>query len=137
MRGESSGMINLENKIELWVPIIPVAKARPRMGKHGVYTPQKTVSFEQSIRFAFIQSKQKILPEMPTLVAIEFYLPRPKKHKFYFPISRPDVDNLLKGVIDALNGFAWKDDNQITTLIGKKNYAEKDPGVHLIAHSII
>lgn len=31
----------------------------------------------------------------------------------YFHESKPDFDNVLKAVADALNGVAWGDDSQI------------------------
>ena len=34
---------------ELTIEMIPIAKARPRKGKHGFYTPQKTKDAEQII----------------------------------------------------------------------------------------
>ena len=41
-----------------------------------------------------------------------------------FPTKKPDLDNLAKAVLDALNGVAYKDDCQIVTVLSKKNYAE-------------
>lgn len=41
------------------------------------------------------------------------------------PVSKPDVDNLAKTFMDALNGMAYKDDSQIVTLIAEKRYAEE------------
>ena len=34
--------------------------------------------------------------------------------------KKPDVDNIAKNVLDALNGLAWSDDSQITSLSVKK-----------------
>ena len=41
-----------------------------------------------------------------------------------FPTKKPDLDNMAKAVLDALNGVAYKDDCQIVTMLSKKNYAE-------------
>jgi Holliday junction resolvase RusA-like endonuclease len=38
---------------------------------------------------------------------------------------RGDIDNLVKTVLDALNGVVWKDDKQITALYAE--VTEKDP----------
>jgi Holliday junction resolvase RusA-like endonuclease len=40
------------------------------------------------------------------------------------PVTKPDVDNLAKSVLDAINGVAYKDDNQIVDLVARKVYAD-------------
>lgn len=49
-----------------------------------------------------------------------------KKRRTYgahFFTSRPDADNIIKLVGDALNGIVWRDDSQIVTLQVSKRYA--------------
>ena len=41
-----------------------------------------------------------------------------------FPTGKPDLDNCLKLVADALNGIVWQDDKQIVSMAGTKRYAE-------------
>lgn len=41
-------------------------------------------------------------------------------------MHKPDVDNIAKIIADALNGIAYKDDNQITKLEVIKQYGEED-----------
>jgi hypothetical protein len=38
----------------------------------------------------------------------------------------PDVDKLLRAALDALTGVVWKDDSQVTDVIGRKRYAVPD-----------
>ena len=38
-------------------------------------------------------------------------------------VKKPDLDNLEKSVLDALNGHAWDDDNQISDLSSRKRYS--------------
>ena len=40
------------------------------------------------------------------------------------PIVKPDVDNVAKSILDALNGIIYLDDKQIIELNIKKIYAE-------------
>jgi Holliday junction resolvase RusA-like endonuclease len=44
---------------------------------------------------------------------------------------RPDLDNLVKAVLDALNGLAWRDDAQIHTLHISKVVAAGDEQPHV------
>lgn len=61
--------------------------------------------------------------EGPVTVLVVFHLPRPKSHpktKETWPTTRPDTDKLLRAVLDALTGVAFKDDSQVTVLTGVK-----------------
>lgn len=54
-------------------------------------------------------------------------LSKPKKKALldvFYHLKRPDVDNLLKLVCDALNGVAWKDDSDIASIFAVKGYSE-------------
>ena len=39
------------------------------------------------------------------------------------PTKKPDIDNIVKVVLDSMNKFAFKDDTQITKLEVEKKYA--------------
>ena len=42
------------------------------------------------------------------------------------PTKKPDIDNIAKSVLDALNKFVFKDDNQVSKLSVEKRYAEEE-----------
>ena len=42
-----------------------------------------------------------------------------------YPIVKPDIDNVAKAILDALNGVVYKDDNQIVELHIKKLYSDE------------
>ena len=42
------------------------------------------------------------------------------------PTKKPDIDNITKIILDALNAIAFKDDNQITKLEIEKQYSEEE-----------
>lgn len=100
----------------------PVAKGRPRLGRYGVFTPEKTRKFEKDFeRVARSQVKQKL--QGPLYVEIFFKMRRPKSVKDKHHTKRPDLDNLIK-TVDALNGVAWEDDAQICFLHATKTYVD-------------
>ena len=39
------------------------------------------------------------------------------------PLKKPDIDNIVKVVADALNGVAYHDDTQIAMVIAAKTYS--------------
>lgn len=127
-------------RVVFYVPGRPVPKARPRVTKKGyAYTPRKTMAFEQSVVLAYRKSKAggKQFPEgVPLLMELTFTFSPPKSwskarredviRRGMCPTCRPDLDNLMKGVADALNGVAYKDDGQIAGAVIRKQYGRKD-----------
>lgn len=122
--------------IEFVVPGPPVAKGRPRLGKWGTYTPEKTVNYENLVQFSFLEKyKNKQLLEGPLRITIDFDFPIPKqtskKNRELMlngeirPTKKPDTDNCIKAITDALNSMAYKDDSQIVETLAYKWYAEE------------
>jgi Holliday junction resolvase RusA-like endonuclease len=112
------------------VPGKPVAKARPRFTKSGhTYTPDKTVNFESLVKLCFQQAKPSrfTLLDEPVRVRISahYLMPKsaPKKSRIdgeRAKTTRPDIDNLIKCVLDGLNGIAWRDDAVVYSVISHK-----------------
>ena len=69
--------------------------------------------------------------EGPVFLSIHFYFSiKQKKRWGEWKDSRPDVDNMAKGLIDVLTKVGmWTDDSQICQLHLSKSYAEK-PGIY-------
>ena len=42
------------------------------------------------------------------------------------PIKKPDIDNIVKIILDAMNEIAFKDDTQFTKLNVEKKYSETE-----------
>lgn len=117
-----------------------VPKARPRVVSRGKYvssyTPQKTVDYENKVKKAFTEKYPDFEPLDCSLrmgVQIERKIPKSfnksKREKAINgeikPTTKPDIDNIVKSIADALNGIAYNDDSQITTLSAQKRYAEE------------
>lgn len=121
--------------IRFEVPGEPVAKARPRITRYGAYTPEKTKNYETLVKELFaIKHGQTLLEgELGIKLKLFFKIPKStsKKRKKLMedkelrPIKRPDLDNCLKSITDALNGLAYKDDSQIVSATIEKYYSEK------------
>lgn len=69
----------------------------------------------------------------PVQLTVEFYLPMPKKPKSLFHVTKPDIDKLLRCVIDGMTGVLFLDDSQVTDIIARKSYAPAGdaPGVDI------
>lgn len=114
----------------------PTGKGRPRFRRMGnfvqTYTPEKTSEYEKLVRIRF-QNAGGIITEKPVRVEIAAFFAPPKsarkKDKIemltnrILPEKKPDVDNIAKIILDALNGIAYKDDSQVVDLSVKKCFA--------------
>jgi Holliday junction resolvase RusA-like endonuclease len=106
-----------------FIPIKPVAKARPRMGRFGMYTPKKTADFESIVKtMARVHHKGPPL-EGPLGAILIFNFEKPKSSKNAVPMVRPDLDNYIKAILDALNEVVYKDDAQIVKILAEKKYS--------------
>jgi Holliday junction resolvase RusA-like endonuclease len=118
----------------------PKPQARHRHFRRGNFSGSYDPSSEKKNTFASILHDEapKELLDGPMLLELNFYMSRPKNH---FKINksgtllkdsapewhtgRPDIDNLIKFVQDALNGVYYRDDATICQVIARKLYSEK------------
>lgn len=109
----AAGMVEEQDAMSEYWLVIPhraVPKGRPRVTTHGTYTPERTKEWEAKVGWEFVELHGKPLIEGDVLMALTFSGVR----------AAQDVDNLAKGVLDALNGIAYKDDRQVTRLVADK-----------------
>lgn len=125
------------NTIILTIPGKPFGKQRPRVTKTGIaYTPQETVNYENFIKLLYMQKYRDLKLEGPLRMIIRAFYKIPKsasrkdkelmEQNIIRPTKKPDVDNIVKVVLDALNDLAYEDDRQIVELYVSKFYAEDE-----------
>ena len=101
----------------------PASKGRPRFrhqnGRTITYTPAKTTAAERAVAEAFNAAAPgySYAPDAAYQVDAVFYLGTRRQK---------DVDNMLKLVLDGLNGVAWADDHQVTKTSTEKIHAPGD-----------
>ena len=115
----------------------PAGKGRPRFKRMGnfvqTYTPAATADYEKLVRLRF-QNAGGAITDKPVRVEITAFFAPPKSTKKrdriemlanrILPEKKPDVDNVAKIILDALNKIAYKDDAQVVELSVKKLYSE-------------
>lgn len=110
-----------------------------RAGRNGVrsFTPKRNMAFEAHIRAigAVTMAKTGTAPTPDACtaeIAVERAPPKSWSKKKAVemrgqPITgRPDVDNLAKAILDALNEVAYEDDAQISDLHFSRRWGEVD-----------
>ena len=85
------------------VPGKPIPKGRPRLGRSGVYTPSRTKQHEDLIAW-----RARAAGVKPTTGPVHLEIDFEIKGKVH-----GDLDNLVKTVMDGLNGIAYADDRQV------------------------
>jgi len=72
----------------------------------------------------------------PVMVEAHFRLVRPKSRprRDQWPDRKPDVDKLLRAVLDGLTGILIEDDNQVCSAVAFKTYATpgEQPGARIV-----
>lgn len=110
----------------------PVAKARPRFNSKTrmTYTNKKTKNAERLIQTEYIKQgggnrndySGKVEIELVFVFPIRKSWSKVKKRGMWNKAHtiKPDLDNLEKTVLDALNGLAFKDDSQVCLVTKEK-----------------
>lgn len=134
--------------IEFFVPGIPVPKGSMRAfafkrktGKLGVAVSHDNERTRPwlAVVTAFAQEAMAGSPpvDAPLSVRLRFVLPRPQGHfgtrglrpsAPFAPAVKPDLDKLVRCVLDALNGVTWVDDGRVVEVRASKAYGQA-PGV--------
>lgn len=122
------------------IPGQPQGKGRPKFARQGnfvhTYTPKKTADYEKLIQQEFkIQCGNVFFSKGIALnvsVCAFFEIPKSTSKKQaermlsgdILPMKKPDIDNIAKVILDALNGVLYADDSQIIELNISKQYGE-------------
>lgn len=123
---------------------IPRAQGRPRFARMGkfvkAYDPKDSRQYKDNVAAQIVAQNPRMFDrDKPLLLNVSFFLPRPKGHygakglKSSAPkehITKPDLDNMLKAVMDSLKGLVWHDDNQVCSMWVYKRYGE-EPGAQV------
>lgn len=116
-----------------------IGKQRPRYSSktHKMYTPTKTSTFEEKVKWSFkskynVETELSTKPFKATIIAVfkpAESLSKKKKQELLTKVDytkKPDADNIAKIILDSLNGLAYKDDSQVSALLVLKDYGEEN-----------
>lgn len=116
----------------------PVAQGRPRFSNHSgftrAYDPKKSKDFKQYVKLVAAEHRPPALLEGPLLLEVKVFKPTLKSFSkkkaaaaesgVLRPVTKPDVDNYVKGIKDALKQIIWNDDSQVVDLHVSKWYSQ-------------
>lgn len=121
------------------IPGPPHGKARPRFVRATgrTYTDAATVAAEERVLQAWRDAGEPRWHDAPLSVSLIGYYARPGSHflgngeyskagrEASFCLKKPDLDNVVKLQLDALNDHAFDDDCQVVELSLRKFWAPK------------
>jgi len=127
------------------IPGDPRGKGRPRAtvfkGRDGkpararMYADSKTANYENLVKLAAVEALRGAAPlDAPLSVSITVRMTPAasvsKKQRAamlagtVLPTKKPDLDNVVKAVLDGCNGVAFRDDVLVVSQTASKRYAE-------------
>ena len=126
----------------------PKGKERPRFCHNGqIYTPKQTTTYEQQIIFDYYKQCGNVKfdenSQLELFVKAYYKIPKSasKKKRMAMlseeirPTKKPDGDNILKAVADALNGVCYKDDKSIVKMSIEKFYSDV-PRIEVVVQEV-
>lgn len=118
-------------KIQFEVLGRPQGKQRPRMTRYGsVYTPKQTKEYENLIKQSFnlVKPDGWTPIESAVMVTVEAYFTQAKSNKEKYCTIKPDIDNVIKVVLDSIQGQDGiiLDDKSVIGIVSRKFWGEID-----------
>lgn len=130
-------------KIKFEIPGDVQAQQRPkfsRMGKNvKTIDPKESRDYKSFVRLVAANHAPESLIMEDIKLTIDVYRKIPKsfskkKHQMALngelrPTTKPDIDNLAKGIKDGLSKVLWHDDSQVIELVARKWYSDSPKAV--------
>lgn len=120
--------------IQFTIPGDVQAQQRPRVTRNGAFDPKESKDYKSFVRLVAAEHAPKQLITAPIKLTIDVYRKIPKsfskkKHQqaldgVLVPTTKPDIDNLAKGIKDGLSKVLWHDDSQVVELVARKWYSD-------------
>ncbi|MGG0663425.1 RusA family crossover junction endodeoxyribonuclease [Viridibacillus arvi] len=119
------------------------AQQRPKFSRIGkgvsVRDPKESKDYKSFVRLVASEHSPAELITEPIKLYIDVFRKIPKsfskkKHLQAVegelrPTTKPDIDNLVKGIKDGLSKVIWHDDSQVIELVARKFYSDKPKAV--------
>ena len=144
----------MTTSITFTIPGVPVAWARARRNGNRYFNDAKTADYAEAVRWAAQEEMggEEVM-EGPVAVRMSFGFPVPKSwskklkaaalNGIRTPAVKPDLDNLTKLILDAIQadkkrapyGVVFIDDKQVVEVFATKRYSTR-PGVTVTVRAL-
>jgi len=111
----------------------PKSKGRPRFARGRAYTPASTLQYERLVAAAAREViTEPITGNVQVDIIAVYQVPKSwakalqaSARRGDIMPTRPDIDNVIKIILDGLNGAAYVDDQQVHMISAEKTYGDK------------
>lgn len=131
-----------DNSIEIEIECNFVPASRPRVSRFGTYISEPYKSFKKEFYF-FVKNKLSAYGNSfkgkSLSIDMSFYKQIPKSYSkkkkeeclIKGCITRPDIDNYYKAILDSMDNIFYTDDSYVVELSGRKLYTIRNSFVKL------
>lgn len=112
-----------------------IPKGRPRVNSKGwLYTPKRTKDYEELVASSY--EGDKLTGALKVDICVFMAIPKSETKANRLKMAsgeiRPtkangDLDNIVKSILDGLNGIAYEDDRQVVEIQASKRYTLDEP----------
>lgn len=121
--------------LRMELPGAPIPLARPRFGNERVYMKSEQREAMELMQWAIMTEMRKHglrqVIQKPCRLTMLFMYQGDKK-KQGPKVTKPDVDNLVKFVMDAGSKVLWADDNQIYSIDATKQWGAENLTIFIV-----
>lgn len=128
----------------------PVAQGRPKFttvhGHAKAYDPEKSRSYKEIVRLEALRVRPEIPLDCAISLTVKVYRSIPKSFSkkktaaamsgSIRPVTKPDLDNVIKGVKDSLKTVIWCDDSQVVDFGDSGKWYSDVPRVEVIVKAV-
>lgn len=109
-----------------------------RFSEASKYLPAWRSAIVLAAKQEFLRSESVAMFDEPVKVSITFYIDKPKKPKWLFPATTPDLDKLVRGVFDSLTqAKVWVDDCLVVELFAREIWTGETPDTRPVSGATI
>lgn len=123
--------------VEFFIPGVPVqqgSKTAFVIGKRAVVTDQNKAQLKPWRAIVAAHADRGVTFDEPVAVVLRFVMPRPQRPRWSVPAVKPDIDKLVRALLDGLtDGGLIADDARVVNLTASEEYATPGGpiGVHV------
>lgn len=120
-----------------FVPGIPIPQGSAKafvVGGRAIITGAnaKTKPWRAEVAQAGMALRPDGFTDGAVKIDLTFHMRRPLHlpKKYNRPTAKPDLDKLIRAILDGLTGVLWVDDSQVVEIVARKYY-DLPTGVHI------